>query len=564
MSVLNKFSRLITQNKKHGAAQAMMEGAKLTLKKRELPFVGIGSIHYDANPCNNHLDKLQDMTKTSIENKSMNGVRFNSTGVSDGQVMGTGEMGHSMASREWIADSFEGICRAHHYDGLITIPGCDKQMPAVVMAMLRLNRPSFMIYGGSIKPGSYKGERADVVTAFRSYGQLLSGQITDIERCDIISCCCPGSGSCGAMYTANSMAILIESMGLTLPNSSSNPAISDEKVHECGIAGDIIYNMLENDIKPKDIVTRQSIENALRMLMIVGGSTNCVIHMLAIAKTAGIDLHLDDFQKASDITPLIGNFQPYGKYLMHDLYKMGGSSVLIKHLINNDILDGSILTITGKTLSENVSYVTDKDIDRLIGKNYISNENPVIFPFDKPFQSVGHIRILYGNLALEGSVAKITGKEGETFKGFAMVYNTEKAMLDDLAEGNIKEGAVIVIRYQGPKAAGIPEMLEPTAALNGYGLDGKVALLCDGRFSGGSSSFIVGHMCPEALYNPLLAKLQNGDIIEIDAKKGIINVENEEEINKRSFTVPEFDNSSTVLNKFKKMVSSVSTGCVTF
>jgi len=552
---LNKFSSVLTQDVSKGAAQAMLYAVGLNKNDMSKPQIGISSMWFEGNPCNIHLDNLSHLVKNSIQKNQMIGMRFNTIGVSDGMSMGTSGMRYSLPSREIIADSIETVMNAQHYDANISIPGCDKNIPACLMAMARVNRPSIMIYGGSIQPGCHKNKNIDIVDAFQSYGQYISGKINLEEREEIINKACNGSGACGGMYTANTMGVCSEVMGMTLPNSSTNPA--NNKISECELSGHYIKNLLENDIKPLDIMTKPAFENAIAMVMALGGSTNAVIHLLAIAHTVGIDLKLDDFQRISDKIPYIGNLKPSGEHHMVDLHKIGGLSVVIKYLISNGLLNGNILTVTGKTLWENV-----KDSKEL---NFKSG---VIKPIHEPIKSTGHIQILYGNISPKGSVAKITGKEGTYFKGIAKVYESEQNMLHGLKYGDIQKGVktVIVIRNEGPKSNGFPEMLEPTSVLVGMGLEKDCALITDGRFSGGSHGFIVGHITPEAYQNPTsgIALIRDGDEIEIDIKQREIN-------NLTGISLTPFNHGNNIfkkpltgyLRKYQKLVKSASEGCTT-
>lgn len=589
-STLNRYSSVLTQDETKGAAQAMLRAVGLKRSDYDKPQVGIASMWYEGNPCNAHLNKISKSVKDYLERYETIGYIFNTIGVSDGISMGTSGMRYSLPSREIIADSIETVMQAQHYDANICIPGCDKNIPASLMAMIRVNRPSIMMYGGTIAPGCHKGKNIDVVDAFQSYGKMKSGEIDETERNKIIDSACPGHGSCGGMYTANTMAICAEAMGMSLPNSSSNPAESIEKRLECSEVSHYIKVCLENDLKPSDILTKKSFENAIAITMALGGSTNSVLHLLAIAHTANIDLTLDDFQRISDRTPYIGNLKPSGQYHMIDLYKNGGTSTVIRYLIESKLMDGDTLTVTGNTLWDNVMHFQNIDTSKKI-----------IYPVNNPIRNRGHIQILYGNLAPEGSVSKITGKEGDYFKGIAKVYDSEKEMLEGLKRGDIKKGekTVIVIRYVGPvNGPGMPEMLEPTSTLVGMGLEKDCALITDGRFSGGSHGFIIGHITPEAgkyaevpwsdkftMPQSPIADIENGDIIEIDVNKREINnltydvdkwyhntsciggrmgggMELKEGKKHRKNNIPE-KNVTGYLKKFQKSVSSASTGCVT-
>jgi dihydroxy-acid dehydratase len=556
-SEFNKYSSKITQDKSQGASQAMLYATGMTDEDFTKTQVCVFSNWFDSNPCNMHLKNLQDNTKKAINfDSKLIGFRVNSIGVSDGISMGTEGMKYSLPSREIIADSYESTMIGHSYDTSVTIPGCDKNIPGALIGMIRVNRPSFMIYGGTIKPGKYKGNDVDIVSAFQSYGLYLKGEINDQERIELLSNCCHSDGgACGGMYTANTMALASEVMGITLPNSSSNLANSNEKIFECAQAPFVIKKMLEKNILPKDILTREAFLNAIKTIVSVGGSTNAVIHLIAIARTADVELTLDDFEEISRKTPIIGNFKPSGKYLMNDLYNIGGSAALINYLINKNIINGDCLTITGDSLKENVKEYT------------LYDNNDIIYSIENPIKSSGNIRILYGNLAEEGCVAKISGNEGEYFKGPAIVFNSEDSMLNALKLGLIVEGDVIIINYQGPKGGpGMPEMLKPTSALVGYGLEGKVALVTDGRFSGGSCGFIIGHVTPEAYNGGIIGLILNGDTITIDIQNNTINVDiSLTEMTNRAKTIikPEQEKLSGYLNKFRKLVNTASNGCYT-
>lgn len=551
----NKFSKQITLDKSQGASQAMLYAAGMKKGDFNKAQICVFSNWFDSNPCNMHLKKLQDLVKNSINfTDEMIGFRVNSIGVSDGISMGTPGMKYSLPSREIIADSYESSMIGHSYDAGITIPGCDKNIPGALMGMIRVNRPSFMIYGGTIQPGNHRGCDVDIVTAFQSYGRYLKKEIDEKERVELISKCChPDGGACGGMYTANTMALACEVLGVTLPNSSSNLANSSEKERECSQSAGTMLNLLKKNILPKDILTRESFLNAIKAIVSVGGSTNAVLHLIAIARTAEIHLDLDDFETISRKTPIIGNFKPSGDYLMNDLYKIGGSAALINYLINKNILNGECNTITGKNLGENVNEFKLKD-----------NHN-VIYSTEKPIKDSGNIRILYGNLAGDGCVAKISGKEGNYFKGPAKVFDSENDMIESLKNGKIVEGDVICIRNQGPKGGpGMPEMLKPTSALVGYGLEGKVALITDGRFSGGSCGFIIGHITPEAYTGGTIGLIEDGDIISINIEKNLINL-------KVEFTVLEKRKKNKIvrkekltgyLNKYRKLVDTASNGCI--
>lgn len=553
---LNKFSKNVTQDPSQPAAQAMLHA--IGLKKNDLnkPLIGIASTGYEGNPCNMHLNDLSKDIKEGINKSEMVGLIFNTIGVSDGISMGTYGMRFSLPSRDIIADSIETVIQGMSYDGVVTVVGCDKNMPGALMAMLRLNRPGVLVYGGTIAPGCHKGKKIDIVSAFEAWGENVAGKIDEKQFKDIIKNACPGPGACGGMYTANTMASAIEAMGMTLPYNSSNPAISNNKKDECFQVGSILKNLLVNDIKPRDIITRKSIENAVKLIIVLGGSTNAVLHLLAIAKSADIDFSIDDFQKICNKTPFLADLKPSGKYLMEDLHNVGGIPAVMKYMLENGYLDGDCLTITGKTLKENLSQVSPLDINQ-----------DIIKTFNNPIKSTGHIRILYGNLAVNGSVAKITGKEGLKFEGSAKVFEGEFKANDGIKKGLVKKGDVIVIRYEGPKGGpGMPEMLKPTAAIMGAGLGKDVALITDGRFSGGTHGFVVGHISPEAQDGGNIALIKNGDKIIIDAVKNTLTLQvSNEELEKRksNWVKPDLKVKNGVLYKYAKTVSDASNGCIT-
>ncbi|KAF0728824.1 hypothetical protein Ae201684_013394 [Aphanomyces euteiches] len=553
---LNKYSSVLTENKAHGAAQAMLYATGLKEDDISKPQVGIASVWWEGNPCNMHLLDLANEIKTGVQDAGLVGYRFNTIGVSDGIAQGTEGMSYSLPSRDLIADSIETVMGAQWYDANILVPGCDKNMPGCLMAMARHNRPSLVVYGGTIRAGCRNGQSLDVVSAFESYGQYLSKQITDDERQDILRKTCPGPGACGGMYTANTMATAIEVLGLSLPYSSSSPAESKAKIDECRQAGQAIKYLMENDIKPSDILTREAFENAMAVTMALGGSTNAVLHFIAIARAAGVPLTIDDFNDVAARVPFIANLRPSGKYVMEDLHNVGGVPAVIKYLLEKDLLNGDCLTVTGKTLAENV--------ENLPG---LSDNGKIIHAVESPIKKTGHIRILRGNLAPEGSVAKITGKEGEHFKGVARVYDSEEDMLKALEDGEITKGSVVVIRYEGPKGGpGMPEMLTCTSAVAGAGLASDVAMLTDGRFSGGSRGFIIGHICPEAQVGGPIAFIESGDIITIDAVNNRIDVDlTDAELQARAkkWTAPPLKYTRGALFKYAKNVSSASNGCVT-
>ena len=553
---LNKFSSRVTQPKSQGASQAMLFGAGLTEKDMNQPQIGIASVWYEGNTCNMHLLDLAQEVKKGVVEAGLVGMRFNTIGVSDGISMGTEGMSYSLQSRDLIADSIETVMCAQWYDANISLPGCDKNMPGCIIAMARVNRPSLMIYGGTIRAGFKNGEKLDIVSAFQSYGEYLAKRINEEERQSIVKSSCPGAGACGGMYTANTMACAIEALGLTLPNSSSIPAEDPEKKVECFRSGKAIRLLLENEIKPLDIMTREAFENAIVVVMALGGSTNAVLHLIAMAKSAGVKLTLDDFQKVSDRVPFLADLKPSGKYVMEDLHKIGGTQSLLKYLLKNKLLHGHCLTATGKTLAENVKDAAE-----------FSENQDVIRPLAKPIKRTGHIQILRGNLAPDGAVAKITGKEGTTFKGPARVFDSEEEMLRALEEKKIQKGDVIVIRFEGPKGGpGMPEMLTPTSAVIGAGLGKDVALITDGRFSGGSHGFIVGHITPEAQEGGPIALIRNGDMITIDAMKNTLTVDlanGEMASRKEAWKMPPYKARSGTLFKYIKTVKSATEGCVT-
>ena len=554
--VLNKFSRVVTQDPTQPAAKAMLHAIGLTSEDLSKPFVGIASTGYEGNPCNMHLNDLSKNIKEGILKKDLIGLIFNTIGVSDGISMGTQGMRYSLPSRDIIADSIETVVQAMAYDALITVVGCDKNMPGALMSMLRLNRPSILVYGGTIAPGCHNGKKLDVVSAFEAWGEKVSGKIDESEFSNIIKNACPGAGACGGMYTANTMSSAIEAMGMSLPYNSSNPATSEEKIKECNEIGNAIDNLIKNDLKPLDILTRESIENAVRLITVLGGSTNAVLHILAIANSANINFSIDDFQKISESTPFLADLKPSGKFLMEDLHNVGGIPAVMKYMLENNLLNGDCITVTGKTISENLKNVKLLEIDQEIIKS-ISN----------PIKDSGHIRILYGNIALNGSVAKITGKEGLTFSGKAIVFNSEQEANDGIKNGLVKKGNVVVIRYVGPKGGpGMPEMLKPTSAIMGCGLGKDVALITDGRFSGGTHGFVVGHICPEAQEGGNIALIENNDILTINAIINTISVEiSDNELLKRrsKWVKPDLKFKNGVLYKYCKNVSNASNGCVT-
>ena len=507
LNELNKYSKTLTQDITQPAAQAMLYGIGLTDEDLKKAQVGVVSMGYDGNTCNMHLNDLAKLVKQGVWENDMVGLIFNTIGVSDGMSNGTDGMRYSLVSRDIIADSIEAVCGAQYYDGIIALPGCDKNMPGSIMAMGRLNRPSIMVYGGTIAPGHYNGQDLNIVSAFEALGQKLAGQLSEEDFKGIIQNACPGAGACGGMYTANTMASAIEALGMSLPFSSSNPALSKEKQTECIDAGKAIKNLLEKDIKPSDIMTRRAFENAITIVMVMGGSTNAVLHLIAMAKSVDLKLTQDDFQIISDKIPVLADFKPSGKYLMQDLHPYGGVPAVMKYLLKKGMLHGDCLTVTGKTIAENLVAVPDLDFD----------QQKIILPVENPVKATGHLQILYGNLAEGGSVAKISGKEGELFEGPARVFDGEHDLINGINTGKIKHGDVVVIRNVGPKGApGMPEMLKPTSALIGAGLGKSVALITDGRFSGGTHGFVVGHITPEAYNGGLIAMVKDEDIIELN------------------------------------------------
>ncbi len=554
---LNKYSKTITQDMTLPASQAMLYGIGLTEHDLKKAQVGIVSTGYDGNTCNMHLNALAIEVKQAVWAQELVGLIFHTIGVSDGIANGTEGMRYSLVSREVIADSIETVCGAQYYDGLIAVVGCDKNMPGSLIAMGRLNRPAIMVYGGSIAGGNWKGKALNIISAFEALGEKLANKISEEDYKGIIQNACPGAGACGGMYTANTMASAIEAMGMSLPYSSSAPALSKEKSKECQEAGKAILHLLEKDIKPRDIMTFKAFENAITVVMALGGSTNAVLHLIAMAKSVGVKITQEDFQRISDKTPLLADLKPSGKYLMGDLHKIGGTPMVLKYLLEKGYLHGDCLTVTGKTLSENLKDVTAINFDT----------QDIIYPIEKAIKKTGHLQILYGNLAEKGSVAKITGKEGDKFKGTARVFNGEFELVDGIKSGKIKEGDVVVIRYVGPKGApGMPEMLKPTSLIMGSGLGKSVALITDGRFSGGSHGFVIGHITPEAFDGGLLGLVEDGDWIEIDIKKHQINLLVDEKniaIRRSRYKTPSLRVTSGVLYKYAKQVKTAADGCVT-
>lgn len=552
----NKYSKQITQSDSQPASQAMLHAIGLTKEDFKKPFIGIASTGYEGNPCNMHLNDLAKLVKEGCNSNELVGLIFNTIGVSDGISMGTPGMRYSLPSRDIIADSIETVIHAMSYDGLVTVVGCDKNMPGALMAMLRINRPSILVYGGTIASGCHNGKKLDVVSVFEAWGAKVSGGISEEDYNSTIEKACPGAGACGGMYTANTMASAIEALGMALPYNSSNPATGKEKQTESIEAGKAVRLLIEKDIKPRDIVTREAIENAVKLLTVLGGSTNAVLHFLAIARAAGVDFDLRDFEKICEETPFLADLKPSGKYAMEDVHKIGGIPAVLKYMLKNSMLQGNCLTVTGKTLAENLENVPD-----------LAEGQQVIKTLQEPIKKSGHIRILYGNLAQGGSVAKITGKEGLHFTGSAKVFDSEYEANDGIAAGKVKKGDVVVIRYEGPKGGpGMPEMLKPTSAIMGAQLGKDVALITDGRFSGGTHGFVVGHITPEAQEGGLLAFLEDGDTITINAEKNTISVALEEaEIEERriKWAAPNLKFDRGVLYKYAKTVSSASRGCVT-
>lgn len=553
---LNKYSKRLTQDPSQPASQAMMYGAGFSDEDMKKPIVGIGSTGYDGNTCNMHLNILQGQIKGSVTRNNLVGLSFNTIGVSDGISMGTDGMRFSLVSRDVIADSIETIAGAHYYDALITVVGCDKNMPGAVIAMARLNRPSIMVYGGTIRSGHWKGEKLNIVSAFEALGQKVAGKLSEEDYQGIIKNACPGAGACGGMYTANTMASAIEAMGLSLPYSSSAPATSEKKKNEAANAGKAIYNLLEKDIKPLDIMTMKAFENAMRVIIVLGGSTNAVLHLIAMARAAGLTLTLDDFQRISDTTPLLADLKPSGKYMMEDMDAIGGVQSVMKMLAKRGLIHTDCMTVTGKTVGENLEEAID-----------IPNEQDLMYSWDNPIKKTGHLQMLFGNIAPQGSVAKITGKEGLYFEGPARVYDSEEAVNAGLEANEVKAGEVIVIRNVGPKGGpGMPEMLKPTALLMGLGLGDQCALITDGRFSGGTHGFVVGHITPEAFDGGPIGLIQNGDIIRIDAEKRVLEMKvSDAELSKRKaeWKQPAPRATSGVLYKYMKTVATASEGCVT-
>jgi dihydroxy-acid dehydratase len=557
MSELNRYSKVLTQDETQPAAQAMLYGIGLTDEDLKKAQVGVVSMGYDGNTCNMHLNELAKIVKQGVWDNDLVGLIFNTIGVSDGMSNGTDGMRYSLVSRDIIADSIEAVCGAQYYDAVIALPGCDKNMPGSIIAMGRLNRPSIMVYGGTIAPGHYNGQDLNIVSAFEALGQKIAGKITEEDFRCVVKASCPGAGACGGMYTANTMAAAIEALGMSLPYSSTNPATSEEKKKECFEAGKAIKLLLEKDIKPSDIMTRKAFENAITVIMVLGGSTNAVLHLIAMAKSVDLDLTQDDFQKISDKVPVLSDFKPSGKYLMQDLHEHGGLPAVMKYLLQERLLHGECLTVTGKTIAENLSTVADLDFKK----------QNIIHPVTDPLKATGHLQILYGNLAEKGSVAKISGKEGERFEGPARVFDGEFELIAGIQSGKVKAGDVVVIRYVGPKGGpGMPEMLKPTSAIIGSGLGKSVALITDGRFSGGTHGFVVGHITPEAFDGGTLALVQDDDTIEIDATKNRIMLKVDTNIiedRRKKWKQPALKATKGILFKYAQCVKSADEGCVT-
>ena len=553
---INKYSKTITQDETQPAGQAMLYGIGLTDEDMLKAQVGIASAGYEGNTCNMHLNDLSKDIKKSVQEADLVGLIFNTIGVSDGMSNGTDGMRYSLISRDIIADSIETVCGAQYYDGLIAVMGCDKNMPGSLIAMGRLNRPAIMVYGGTIAPGNWKGEQLNIVSAFEALGKKMNNAISPEDFKGIIKHACPGAGACGGMYTANTMASAIEALGMSLPYSSSNPALSADKKHECDAAGRAIRVLLEKDIKPRDIMTMKAFENAIRIVIVLGGSTNAVLHLIAMAHSVGITLTIDDIQKLSDKTPLLADLKPSGKSLMEDLHNVGGTPAVMKYMLENGMLHGDCLTVTGKTVAENLAELPGFQVGQ-----------EIFLPIEKAIKTTGHLQVLYGNLAPQGSVAKISGHEGEFFEGTAVVFEDEFTVIDGLNDGRIKAGSVVVIRMCGPKGGpGMPEMLKPTSAIMGAGLGNSVALITDGRFSGGTHGFVVGHITPEAIDGGNIALVQDGDIIVIDAVNNLLTLkvsDEELEARRKNWKQPALKATQGVLYKYAKCVASASEGCIT-
>jgi dihydroxy-acid dehydratase len=557
MSELNRYSKVLTQDETQPAAQAMLYGIGLTEEDLKKPQIGVCSMGYDGNTCNMHLNDLAKIAKQGVWDNDLVGLIFNTIGISDGISNGTDGMRYSLVSRDLIADSIEAVCGGFYYDGLIALPGCDKNMPGAIMAMGRLNRPSIMVYGGTIAAGYHKGEELNIISAFEALGKKLAGTITPEDFKEVVKHSCPGAGACGGMYTANTMASAIEAMGMSLPYSSSNPALSNEKKQECLGAGKAIKILLEKNICPRDIMTKKAFENAITTIMIFGGSTNAVLHLIAMAKSVGVHLTQEDFQRISDKTPVLADFKPSGKYLMQELHQHGGVPAVMKYLLSKGMLHGDCLTVTGKTVAANLKDITPINFET----------QKIIYPIETPLKATGHLQILYGNLAAKGSVAKISGKEGERFEGPARVFDGEKDLVAGISNGRVKKGDVVVIRYEGPKGApGMPEMLKPTSAIMGAGLGKDVALITDGRFSGGSHGFVVGHITPEAFEGGLIALVEDDDIIELDVATKKMTLKVSDAViaaRKNNWRQPKLKETKGVLFKYAQCVKDASEGCVT-
>jgi dihydroxy-acid dehydratase len=554
---LKKYSWEISQNEEHPAGKAMLYATGMSDKQMNQPFVGVASCGYESNPCNMHLNDFAGLIKDATKAHDLTGLVFNTIGISDGISMGTSGMRYSLVSREIIADSIESFILGHSFDACVAVAGCDKNMPGAVMGMLRINRPSIMVYGGTIRSGNYKGEKLNIVSAFEAYGKRVKGEMNDVDYQGVIQNACPGAGACGGMYTANTMSSAIEAMGMSLPYSSSSPADSPEKLAECKEASKYIKILLEKNITPKDIVTRKSLENAVRVVVALGGSTNAALHILAIAKTAGVDFTLEDFKRINDETPLLGDFKPSGKFMMEDLHEQGGLPAFLKYLLNHGLLHGDCLTVTGQTLAENLA-----DINPVIPS--VVN---VIHPLEQPLKATGHLCVLKGNLAPEGSVAKISGKEGKSFTGPARCFDSELEANEAIKNKQVNKGEVIVIRFIGPKGGpGMPEMLKPTSMIIGAGLGSDVALITDGRFSGGTHGFVVGHVTPEAYLGGPIGLLRDGDKITIDADSLALSCDvSEEEFasRRKSWKNKDLSDLQGTLKKYNQLVSTASEGCVT-
>lgn len=553
---INKYSRNVTQDDTRPAAQSMFHAIGMTREDLKKAQVGIVSTGWEGNPCNMHLNDLAGIIKESVQSEDLMGLIFHTIGVSDGISMGTPGMRFSLPSRDLIADSIETVVSAQYYDGIVAVVGCDKNMPGAMMALGRLNRPGIIVYGGTISPGCYNDEKLDIVSSFEAYGKKIAGTITEKDFRGVVEHACPGPGACGGMYTANTMSSAIEAMGIGLPYSASNPATSQDKLDECTRVGQAIYYLLANDIKPRDIMTRTAFENAITLITVLGGSTNAVLHLIAVAKSVGVDITLQDFQRISDKTPFLADLKPSGKYVMEDLHQAGGVAGVMKMLLANGYLNGDCLTVTGNTLAEN-----------LAGVQPLKAGQKIIHDFSEPIKESGHLQMLFGNLAEDGSVAKITGKEGEVFTGTAKVYDSEAQANQAINDGKIEAGNVVVIRYCGPKGGpGMPEMLKPTSAIMGAGLGGKVALITDGRFSGGTHGFVVGHITPEAQLGGAIGLLEDGDEITIDAINNTIDVKlSEEELKTRreKWTAPPIKAKNGALRKYSQLVATASEGCIT-